>query len=164
MAVSLRAKQTEVSARRGVDPSQRQHERAQAAQFVPPVTLSEWLSHSCCSKHSAACPCDAPLRQVLLSPPCRGGREGSRLLRAPGVFRSHRFLSHQTASFVCFWGCILCCQLGDVGRVSKSSCFFRTWNQMWKTPMDWLLWQAGRHFFQPGKQPMVNLGLEGTVQ
>lgn len=46
MAVSLRAKQTEVSARRGVDPSQRQHERAQAAQSVPPVTLSEWLCHT----------------------------------------------------------------------------------------------------------------------
>lgn len=40
VAVSLRAKQTEVSAGRGVDPSQWQHESAQATWFVPPVTLS----------------------------------------------------------------------------------------------------------------------------
>lgn len=121
------------------------------------------LSRSCCSRHPAACPCNTPLRQVLLSPPCRGGGEGSTFLRAPRVFRSHRFPRHQTASLVCFWGCVLCCQLGELGRLSKSSCFFRTWNQTWKTPTGWPLWQADRHFFQPGKQRMVNPGLEGTV-
>lgn len=142
MVVSLRAEQMEVSAGRGVDPSQQQRERAQAAQFVPPVALSEWLCHS---------PVVQNIQQPILAMPLRdrscsahpAEEKESRLLQAPGVFRSHLFPSHQTASFVCFWGCFLCCQLGELGRVSKSRCFIRTCNQMWKTPMDWLLWQAG---------------------